>query len=78
MEEDGPVYANEATWGLDRINQRSLPLDGMFQSSGKFCNKLINRLIVKTVSALSYTGLYTHSVNQCHQSRDFVAHLGYF
>ncbi|PSL00179.1 peptidase inhibitor I9 [Murinocardiopsis flavida] len=46
VEEVGTVEANEVTWGLDRIDQEALPLDGAYETTAK--GKGTNAYIIDT------------------------------
>ena len=50
VEQDGMVYSNEVTWGLDRIDQHGLPLDGVYQPSGE-CKSMNIECIYNTQGA---------------------------
>lgn len=48
VEEDGMVYAQEvASWGLDRVDQRSVDLDKSFTPRGKCVNSVATHILYK-------------------------------
>ena len=38
VEEDGIAYADDVTWGIDRVDQRNLPLDNSYTPYGEGIN----------------------------------------
>lgn len=75
VEEDGMVYAQQATWGLDRSDQRNLPLDGVYAPGSGLDGSGTNVYIIDTGVSPDHVD-FGGVGGRCEMSYDVIGGIG--